>query len=129
MSYQRDREAFLVAVAAEGVPLEVARKVLREATTLQRLAVAQCNGDWPCDNGSRTVQPCAQCERGYVPSVLRQGGICPDCRAERRVTALLAPFGITPIVQGDPRGCVLKLKLPSGRTDDGNREGFCVPTR
>lgn len=27
----------------------------------------------------------------------------------------------------DPRGCTLKLILPSGRTDDWGGEGFCVP--
>lgn len=36
--------------------------------------------------------------------------------------------GTTVLLSGDPRGCVVKLKLPSGFTDDFAREGLCVPT-
>lgn len=44
----------------------------------------------------------------------------PDCPCKR-------PF--VPIFSGDPRGACVKLRVPSGRTDDGGREGVCVPTR
>ena len=128
MSKQRDREQFIVAMAAEGVPIEVTRAVLRDAATHNRCAEAQCNGDWPYDNGERKVKPCVRCEAGCVSSQLLRGGLCPSCRAEDRITARLAPFNVTPDFQGDPRGCTVKLRVPSGRSDDGDRIGLCVPT-
>jgi len=46
---------------------------------------------------------------------------------EAEITRLCAPYGIVPKFQGDPRGCTVKLKLPSGRTNDWGQEGWCVP--
>lgn len=129
MGYRKDRDAFIASMTSEGVPVEVITSVLRDAATHQRLSEAACNGDWPCDNGERKVRPCARCEGGYVPSVLLKGGLCPSCRAENRITAKLAPFRVTPDFSGDPRGCTVKLVVPSGRTDDWGRTGLCVPTR
>ncbi len=123
---QREREEFLVKISSEGLPLEIARKVMRHAATIQRLSEAECNGDYPCDNGERKVSFCAKCESGYVPSSMR-GGICPNCRAAARIEAILAPYPIKPKFQGDPRGAVVKLVVPSGNTDDWGREGICVP--
>lgn len=50
-----------------------------------------------------------------------------EAQTEARVLALCAKHGLTPIFNGDPRGAVLKIKVPSGRTNDGGREGVCVP--
>ena len=72
MSYQHDRDQFLVQVGQD-LGLDTATKLLRHATTLQRLAVAQCNGDYPCDNGERKVIPCPLCESQYVPSQIKGG--------------------------------------------------------
>ena len=124
----KERDEFISILATEGVPYEVARKVLRNACTIQRLAVASCNGDYPCDNGERKVKFCARCEGGYVPSYLTKAGLCPSCRAEDRITTLLQPFNVKPGFQGDPRGNCVKLEVPSGRTNDWGREGICVPT-
>ena len=33
-----------------------------------------------------------------------------------------------PVFSGDPRGNTVKLRVPSGRTDDWGQEGICVPT-
>jgi hypothetical protein len=52
MSYQRERDEFIAKAVSEGLTLDVTRRLLRYASTLQRLAVAQCNGDWPY-NGDR----------------------------------------------------------------------------
>ena len=122
------REEFILAMHLEGVPIETSRAVMRDATTIQRLAVAACNGDWPCDDGERPVTPCAKCGNRYHASTLRKGGLCPDCRAQARIRTILAPFHVTPIFGGDPRGCCVKLRVPSGRTDDGGNEGLCVPS-
>lgn len=50
-----------------------------------------------------------------------------EAQTEARVGALCAKHELTPIFNGDPRGAVLKLKVPSGRTNDWGREGVCVP--
>lgn len=127
--YQTERATFIDAMTREGMTTETSRLILRDANTLTRLAVAACNGDWPCDNGTRKVKPCAECGCGYAPSTLDKRGVCPSCRAESRVTRRCEPCGIVPIFNGDPRGAVVKLKVPSGRTDDWGQEGICVPTR
>lgn len=116
MSYQRERDAFIARLAAIGIPSEVSRKFLREAATIERLAVAACNGDWPCDNGERKVNFCAKCEGGYVPSQLNGTGVCPSCRAEQRVSALAKAHGIAADCQGDPRGYTTQLILADGST-------------
>lgn len=151
MSYQTDRDEFLALLTRElpdkssGEIANLARALCRAATTLHRLAEAQCNGDWPADNGERKVVECSRCESLWMRSSMRQDRkapkitgpgeskprwvplICQDCATQDRVRALLAPYNIAPIFQGDPRGCVLKLKVPSGTTNDWGREGICVP--
>lgn len=70
MGYQRERDEFIVKASAEGLSLPVIHKLLRYASTLQRLAVAQCNGDWPYENGTpeRKVKACPNCEGLWVKS-------------------------------------------------------------
>lgn len=49
-------------------------------------------------------------------------------RARNRVAKMLAPYGITAVFGGDPRGAVLKLTLPrTKRTNGGGNEGYQVP--
>jgi len=38
-----------------------------------------------------------------------------------------ASFGALAILGGDPRGCVVKIKVPDGFTNDFGNEGICVP--
>lgn len=47
---------------------------------------------------------------------------------EARIILLCKPLGIEPVFSDDPRGHTIKLKMPSGFTDDLGKEGFCVPT-
>lgn len=159
MSYQRERDQFMVQVAGTlGIP--TARALLRCATTLQRLAEAQCNGDWPADNGERKVVPCPLCESCWVPSQIQGGALakeahrlarlrahlealtlsaqgkeakaCPDCRTEGQARQLVAgsPYQIG--TQGDPRGAVLSL-YPREATRESIKNGSArriyVPTR
>ena len=133
MGYQEDRDQFVAIMTREGMPLPNIRGMLRQSATLHRLAEASCNGDWPADNGERRVEACPQCGGSWVPSSYRRlpnGGakVCPDCYAEARTRAI-TPAAFTPIFQGDPRGCVLKIAVPSHYTNDGNHEGVCVPVR
>lgn len=161
MSYQRERDEFLLIAQQEGLSYDVATKLLRYAQTLHRLAVAQCNGDWPADNGERKVEFCPECESGFVRSSFKKSSfktvdnkpirICPDCRTQELVQVSLGAMEhvkkdnglhamntslkdcdcmkFKPLFGGDPRGCVLKIQVPSGRTNDWGKEGICVPVR
>ena len=141
MNYQQERDEFISIMTQEGVSLETARLFMRHASTLHRLAEAQCNGDWPCDNGERKVVPCTRCESLWVRSSMRHNPtqpavngfrplICQDCRLQDRIREIASPLGIKPDFQGDPRGCVFSLIMPSGRTNMGDRDrGIYVPTR
>ena len=129
MSKQSWRENFIAALARYDVRPDVARRVMRYAATLHRLAEAQCNGDWPYDNGEWPVKPCSRCEAGTVISALRatlgtwpDGAVgtryvCPDCRtsdlARAYVAAELSGWQVS--FQGDPRGYVVNLTAPDGR--------------
>ena len=119
---RRERDAAMVALRAAGVPHETVRLVLRDAAKLARLAEAACNGDWPADGGSdrwKTAE-CKRCGSFWAPSTLKgkdaEGHpLCEDCRAADRITARLATSGIVPDFAGDPRGFVVKVKVPTGR--------------
>ena len=129
-SKQQLRKEFVAIMAREvpAMPLQDVRRIMSASATLDRLAVAQCNGEYPCDNGERSVTACMRCESLYAPQALSAAGVCPDCRTKDRVERLCEPFGIVPQFHGDPRGCVLKLKMPSGRGNDFGGEGLvCVP--
>lgn len=130
-----------------GEVTELARKLRRAGTTLQRLAEAQCNGDWPADNGERKVIACSRCESLWVrssmvrdhtaPKVQHVGEmgahwiplICKDCRTQDRVRELLKPYGLVPRFGGDPRGPVLRV-FPVGvdwqRVENGSERGVYV---
>lgn len=146
MSYQYERDLFMIAAAQIGLHVDTARLLLRYASTLQRLAVAQCNGDWPADNGERKVIACPQCEAGFVPGSFKRvaymsegrGGrtyykrVCPDCYAQERVTAILHNTGYKPVFGGDPRGAMLRLAPITASSEDidsGRERGIYVPAR
>ena len=130
MTKGKERGRFIEIMRQEGLGEGPSRLLLRYAATLQRLAEAECNGDWPCDNGERKTEPCARCQSGYVRSAMkktRDGLVCQDCRTEDRVRALLERHeGFSPYFQGDPRGAVLKVQVPSGR--DASWDGVAVPS-
>lgn len=149
MSYTEDRERFIAAVMSEGLNYYDARKLLRYASTLQRLAVAQCNGDWPADNGERKTIECSRCRGLWAPSSMRKDHsapkitgpgesaprwiplICQDCRTEELIRAVL-PDGWKAITGGDPRGAVLRLdtpKYPYDPTGARGANGLYVPAR
>lgn len=135
MSKQRDRDEFIALLALEEVPVNVARKLLRHGATLQRIAELECSSvaadrdRVKCPAETDTRFECC-CDFGYqeagkhadVPRVSAQSK-----RVEYRVTQLLAPYGIKPMFQGDPRGAVVKLQVPSGKTNDWRNTGICVP--
>ena len=142
MSKQSEREAFLVAMSKEGVPLDVARLVLRHAATLQRLAELACSSEAydrdrvPCpgqaiENDPRKARQGIGCICDYDADTHRHGdvsrGEVKEQQLRVRIEALLFPYNVRPVFQGDPRGAVVKLVVPSGRTDDWGQTGLCVP--
>lgn len=83
MTYQHERDEFISLATQEGLGLDTCRKLLRYATTLHRLAEAQCNGDWPY-NGDRdrpsaikVEMPCTWCGAGNEPKT-------PACECDER---------------------------------------------
>ena len=150
MSKQRDREEFVSIMVAEGMPLDVCRQVMRLGATLHRLAELECSSEaadrdrvkCPGPGYLRPESDGCLCRdygsyddmtpdldelkgasrHGTVPRINVQ-----EASARARVEALCSPYGIEPDFQGDPRGAVVKLKVPSGRTNDWGRVGVCVP--
>jgi len=128
MSYSLDRDETVALLTDEGLDIPAIRVILRAAQTLHRLAVTQCNGDWPADDGRPSTLECVKCGDRWEPSTIAKNGHCQKCRTEARVREVL-PEGFMPVFGGDPRGCVLKIAVPSGKTDDHAREGLCIPVR
>ena len=106
MSWLADREEFIHLMAREGLSLKDTRVVLRAGSTIQRLAVEDCSRQ------------------------LTEREIAMAERLEKRIHMITADMGWpSPLFGGDPRGCVVKVRVPSGYTNDWGREGVCVPTR
>lgn len=154
-SYQTEREDFIVTMQAEGMPVEISRRLMRWSNTYQRLAVLACNGVrdpqhfLKISDPGLTVTWCG--EEIVTPEEItnkirttKRWGLvtCPDClkaRTERMIREWCGKAGkkciaggvegFKPIFHGDPRGTCVKISVPSGKTDDHAREGVCVPTR
>lgn len=134
MRTQRDRDEFISIMAREGVPVDVARTLMLEGARLHRIAELQCSSEAadrdrvPCPGG---VDGCLCRDYGSFSGINEHGTVprinVREAAIERRVSALCAAHGLVPVFNGDPRGAVLKLKVPSGVTNDWGREGVCVP--
>lgn len=126
-----ERERFIHVMSQEGVSLGTARTLLRHAATLQRIAELECSSE----AADRDRVPCpalkgyeCACDFGYtvegqhetVPRVTAQSK-----RLEHRIREILKGSTLTPSFQGDPRGYVFKLHVPSGR--DESYGGVGVP--
>lgn len=105
MSYKRDSIEFAATLGAEGVPSDVIHDVLKDAAALHRLAEKDCNFGLDERDQSRE-------------------NVC-----QARTSGRLAAYGIQTVFEGDPRGAVVKLKLPSGKGNwFGDTSFYCVPT-
>jgi hypothetical protein len=154
MTKTQARHDFIATMTPEGVPVRVLELVMRHATTLHRLAERECNGDdWQGGDAKLAYQvgTMVACPRAPKQSFNRNGlyigpdtDYCPTCDTkaghslmtksavreaaiQARICTLLAPYRITPVFSGDPRGAVVKLRVPSGKTDDWGQIGVCVP--
>lgn len=118
-----------------------ARKLLRWGATYARLSEAECNGDWPAENGEGKRYECPKCQSGWrIRSALRE---CPSCRAERIIRETCESVGgpqnagyygfrdvwyIVAEFQGDPRGHTVRLQIAGQPRDGYDRAALSVPT-
>ena len=109
MGYQNDRKEFIALMTAEGMHVDDARKLMRHATTLTRLAEQECNTG---DVDGMIVNRHEEAIRLICANAYTSNG-----------------HRFEPEFQGDPRGAVVKIKVPSGKTNDWGNIGICVPTR
>lgn len=89
--------------------LDACQKILRVAQRHQNLATEYCNRDL-------TEREIKEYEDG-----------CEEILIKIRDEYFDGKLGW--VLSGDPRGCTVKLTVPSGRTNDWGREGICVPTK
>jgi hypothetical protein len=120
----RQRLAFVLAMGREGMDERTARLILRHSATVQRLAVDACNRELTPRETQRALQA-----RDRIAALIGR----TECQrvAARAVEMgwLVASPGFAVVFNGDPRGACVKIKVPSGRTDDWGGVGICVPTR
>lgn len=139
MSYQRDREDFIARMTREGLPIDVTRLLLREATGLNRRAELACSSEAadrdrvPCP-GSKSHDP-NDCICDAQPS--RESDDYPadhqdvtriavkDWQSERRIARSL-PEGWTLQTAGDPRGYTLRVVPPSYAERNKGRDRFNI---
>ena len=110
--HERQMMQFGATLAREAAP-DLAGSVGRVGATLcalgrriDSLAVRLCNGTIEQDAYDR------QSDKAEVAALMA-------------LRELGEGFGV--VAGGDPRGCCLKVTVPSGYTDDMGREGVCVP--
>lgn len=82
----------------------VARIIMRHSATLRRIATDECN------------RPLTEYDRTQ------------EAGATQRISELARSIGCGVVFGGDVSGCLVKLILPDGYTNDFAHEGFCVPT-
>lgn len=132
MSYTRERDEFIARMVKEGLDLDIARRLLAGATTLNRIAELSCSSEAadrdrvPCPGAKRgsTVKDCLcgafnhddnHNEHETVPRIDVQ-----DQRLTRRLSTGM-PKGWALAFQGDPRGYVVRVVPPSYAERNRNR--------
>lgn len=84
--------------------------LIRLATRYDKMMVDYCNGDFEAYDQDGELTPKHKELREAIEAAAKEH----NCGA---------------ILGGDPRGCVFKLILPNGETNDFGKEGWCVPTK
>jgi hypothetical protein len=100
----KEKMEFVYAMSRHStVTLHDCIRIMRYAATVQCLAETACN-------------------RELTPKEIRK-----DERVQMDIIDIVAPHDIEVKFSGDPRGCVVKLVVPDGYTNDWGAEGICVP--
>jgi hypothetical protein len=144
MSQQRDRDEFIARLAAESIGPTVAHALITAGNRLQRYAELDCSSErahldlvpCPASRGARHLSWCL-CE-GWTGWTWETGerhhGTVPrfrvlEAQVKRSVRQLCTIHGLTPTFQGDPRGYVLRVRVPSGRSRCLDGDGVGVPSQ
>ena len=117
-------EHLLIEESGKGSARRTAELLCRHSKTYARVQVNLCNGvEW--DARFDTNESFAR-RRDAQQEYARKR----DAQLEKRIRTLVAELGegFSVVLGGDPRGCTVKLIVPSGKTNDFGREGICVPT-
>lgn len=87
------------------------QRIMRLAGTLQRIAEEHCN-EPVCRYGKHS----------------EDGECAKQDNLEKKLLQLCLQNGMSARFQRNPRrGCVVKIAVPDGYTNDMGREGICVP--
>jgi hypothetical protein len=79
------------------------REIIRYGATYRRFAITACN-------------------RELSFAEMKRWGACTN-----HLLRICSELGLKAILGGDPRGCVVKIQVPDGFTNDFGNEGICVP--
>lgn len=121
-----------------GNTLGVTSEVHVQATPSQQLAIDIVRGGGRCSN--QTAGELIKFARRHhrlmedycngIDIYDSEGEPLPKLqRVRNSIDRLLTKCNCTAIYSGDPRGCTVKLTLPSGDTNDFVKEGWCIPIR
>lgn len=118
MSMRKEREQFFVYAAQWGIDYETARLLLRDAATIQRWAIEECNGTIQREEDENET-PYRYYELGNGEHVKSRRPIRDsEKHARERIIRRLAALGLQLWFQGDPRGwCVRVAKGDASRDD------------
>lgn len=102
--------------------------IIRHSNTYHRLQEDHCNG-YSDNHMEKSVQ------KGWITwkqyDQLRYQKEKEVVKKEKQIIQLLKrhviSIGAGLKLQGDPRGCTVKLTVPSNYTNDWGNEGICVP--
>ena len=135
-SYAKNKREFIDIMRAETPSMSesVALRIISAANTIHDIAEGDASDDSAFQFHERTRVKCPDCQRigptDRTYAITGKGRPCPEHRAERRVVDACKPYNVVPSFDGDPRGAVVKLKVPSGRNNSFGGGGWiCVPTR
>lgn len=127
---KKDREEFVAVLVRECPTLDaikvaqVAGRIMRHASTLGRLAEESCNGHPAQGSPTMPADQLGRLQDRWDARIEKESD-----RMERLIQAAATELGLVAKFDGDPRGCTVKLILPSKRynTWGGEDEGWGVP--
>ena len=137
--YDAERSAFVAEVVARGMSDADAEGIARDANTVQRWAVMECNGEVEAESvkgpdgewveTGRWVHPYNVAGPGPIKyaKIGRPSGPHAEARIRRRIAAMGAGWEVE--TSGDPRWCCVKVKAPGLCGNCGNGEWYAVPVR